>query len=359
MNFDKILRVAVNGNASDVILKTGSLPRFRHRGQLISLSDGEIITSETMKQWIEQIVPKHLHQTFEENGDIDFGYESTFGHRFRVNLFKHRQKQGMVLRVISNHVKTLEELQLPAVIKRLALSKRGLILVTGSTGSGKSTTLAAMIQKINQERSANIVTIEDPIEYIFTEDKSTIIQRELGIDVNSFENALRAALRQSPDVIFLGELRDKESTETALKAAETGHLVLSTLHTGNSIESLNRLISYFQPHQHNSIRSQLSNTLQGIISQRLVRKINGKGMIPAIEILVANARVKECIRDTEHNFAELSDAIKHGQKSYGMQSFDYSLFELYRSKKISQEEALENASARDNLKLMMQGVGAA
>ncbi len=358
MKFDQVLKVAVHGGASDIILKTGSLPRFRHRGKLVSLSDGEIISHTIMKAWVQLILPKHLQDKLENRGDIDFGYEASFGSRFRVNLFRQRQNFAIVLRVISNHIKTLEELQLPEVIKNFARMKRGLILVTGATGSGKSTTLAAMIEKINQEKSSNIVTIEDPIEFIFKDDKSTILQREIGIDVINFHGALRAALRQDPDVIYVGELRDKETTQTALMAAETGHLVMSTLHTGDAIESLTRLLTYFPPHQHSAVRSQIANTLQAIVSQRLIKKSNGKGMVPAIEILVGNARVKELIRKEESDLTDLHEAMAKGKKTYGMQTFDQSLIELYQSGAISKESALENASSRDNLRLLLSGVHA-
>ena len=260
MKLEQILKVAVRGGASDILLKTGQVPKFRHNGGLVPLQEGLPLTHEILVEWISFMMPKHIRDQFEVKGEVDYAYEATFGARFRVNCFKQRQQIGMVLRVINNNIRTVEELQLPLICNDIAGLKRGLVLVTGATGSGKTTTLAAIIQKINLERAAHIITIEDPIEYVYKEARSTINQREVGIDTESFGNALRGALRQNPDVILVGELRDQETTETALMAAETGHLVLSTLHTFDAVDSINRILSYFPPHQHKVIRSQLSST---------------------------------------------------------------------------------------------------
>jgi twitching motility protein PilT len=356
MELEKILKVAVRGGASDIILKVGALPRFRFNGELVSLSDGLVMTTELIDSWISEIMPQHLKERFKTTGDADFSFQSTSGNRFRVNAFKQRQKPGLVLRIISNHIRTIEELQLPAVLRSLAELRRGLVLVTGATGSGKTTTLAAMIQKINTDRSAHIITIEDPIEFSFKDERSTINQREIGTDSESFGAALRGALRQNPDVILVGELRDRETTETALMAAETGHLVLSTLHTIDAIEALNRIMGYFPPHQHASLRQLLAQTLKAVISQRLVQKKDGKGMVAANEVMVINAHIKDIMTKSEH-FTGLYQAVASGGDTYGMQTFDDSLIELYEAGIISKEETLTQASKRDDMQLRLRGVG--
>lgn len=356
MDLEKILKVAVRGGASDVILKTGGMPRFRFNGELVSLSDGTAITPQIMQEWIEKIMPQHLMRRLTAAGDADFSFQSQAGNRFRVNLFRQRQSYGMVLRVISNHIRTIEELQLPPILRTLAEEKRGLILVTGATGSGKTTTLASLIQKINTDRAAHIITIEDPIEFNFKDEKSTVQQREIGIDSESFQTALRGALRQNPDVILVGELRDRETTETALMAAETGHLVMSTLHTNDAVEALSRLMSYFPPHAHTSLRQMLAHTLRAVVSQRLVPKIDGRGQVAAIEVMIGNATVRDIIQKSEH-FDALYAAVRSGGNTYGMQSFDQSLFELYQSGIISKQTALSQATQKGDLELKMRGVG--
>ena len=356
MSLERILKVAVRGNASDIILKTGSLPRFRYQSELHTLTDGETITTDLMEQWIQDIVPTHLKEKLRLLVDLDFSYESQQSYRFRVNLFRQRGAFGMVLRVVTNHVRTMEELQLPPIMHNFVKEKRGLILVTGATGSGKTTTLGSIIEKINQSRAAHIVTIEDPIEFIYEEKKATINQREIGIDTESFVGALRSALRQNPDVILVGELRDRETTETALMAAETGHLVLSTLHTQDAPESISRLLSYFPPDAHATLRLMLSQTLHAIVSQRLLTRIDRKGLVPALEILLANELVREQILSGD-DLSTLKDAIRSGHETYGMQSFDQSLMALFKAGIISQEEALANASNRKDLVLAMNGIG--
>ncbi|WP_141734669.1 type IV pilus twitching motility protein PilT [Oligoflexus tunisiensis] len=354
MNLEKILKVAVRGGASDIILKPGVMPRFRFQGEILNLADGEVITPQMMMAWIGTLVPPHMKHRLQQLEDLDFAYASPLGNRFRVNLFRQKQSYAMILRVINNHIRTMEELQLPQVMHTFAEERRGLVLVTGATGSGKSTTLASIIEKINASRASHILTIEDPIEFVFTEKRSTINQREIGVDAESFAAALRSALRQNPDVILVGELRDKETTETALMAAETGHLVLSTLHTMDATESITRLLSYFPPHQHPSLKIMLSQTLKAIVSQRLVPRKDNKGMVPAIEILIANELVRENIQKGE-DFSLLKDAIRNSRNTYGMQSFDHSLLTLYKSGIITQAEALEHASNRKDLELAMQG----
>ena len=337
-----------------MILKTGSIPRFRFNGELLNLSDGAPITPQLMQEWIGVLVPQHLKVKLHELVDLDFAYTTSEGHRFRVNLFRQSQKYGLVLRVVNNHIRTMEELQLPTIMQEFPKLHRGLILVTGATGSGKSTTLASVIEKINSTRAAHIITIEDPIEFIFKEKKATINQREIGTDTIDFQSALRSALRQNPDVILVGELRDKETTETALMAAETGHLVLSTLHTMDAVESLTRLLSYFPPHQHDSLRIMLSQTINYIVSQRLIPKNDQKGLVPALEILAANELVREEIRKGD-DFSVLKDAIKNSQESYGMQSFDQSLLFLVRKGVITEHTALKYATNRKDLELALRG----
>lgn len=356
MRLEQVLKVAVHGGASDVILKIGNRPKFRHNGNLLSLSDGEIISEQIMEEWKKEIIPAHLQEQISLSGEIDFGFNAAFGTRFRVNAFKQRGKLGMVLRVISNAIKSIDDLNLPPVISTTSTLKRGLVLVTGATGSGKSTTLAAIVQKINLTRAAHIITIEDPIEFYYQDAASTINQREIGEDTKSFSLALRASLRQNPDVILVGELRDAEATETALMAAETGHLVLSTLHTQDAVDSLTRLMSYFPPYQHKSIRIQLANTLQMIVAQRLVPKADGKGRVAACEILVGNSFVKEAILNGE-NFESIEEAIKKGQTNYGMQSFDQALVQLLSQNLITEQQALLEASSRENMSLLLSGVG--
>lgn len=356
MDLEKILKVAVRGGASDVLLKTGAVPRFRFNGELVSLSDGQLVTAEVMQQWINKILPKHLNKRLEVTGDADFSFQSQGGNRFRVNLFRQRQAYGIVMRVIATHIRTLEELQLPSILSTLTQERRGLILVTGATGSGKTTTLAAMLQKINLDRAAHIITIEDPIEFSFKDERSTVNQREVGIDSESFSSALRGAMRQNPDVILVGELRDQETTETALKAAETGHLVMSTLHTIDAVEAMTRLLTYFPPHQHPSVRQMIANTLKAVVSQRLVPRVDGKGQSAANEILINNSTVRDII--TRGDLMSLHNVIAAGGDTYGMQSFDDSLLDLYQLGIISKESALTEASSREDLLLRMRGVSA-
>lgn len=356
MQIEQILKVAVRGGASDIILKVGSGPKFRFNGNLVPLSDGETITAEAMEAWISSIIPPNLKERFHKTGDIDFAMETSAGYRFRVNVYKQRQKYGIVMRVISNHIRTIEELQLPQVLRDLAMERRGLILVTGVTGSGKSTTLASMLQRINVERAAHVVTIEDPIEFNFVDAVATFTQREVGLDTMDFSSALRAALRQNPDVIFVGELRDEETCATALQAAETGHLVFSTLHTGDAVESLNRILSFFPPHHQATIRAVMASTLRAVISQRLVQRASGKGQIAAMEILVSNSFVKDSIAKGAP-IETLRSAIESGHETYGMQSFDQSLLELFRQGMISEAACLEHATSASNMQLQLQGLG--
>jgi twitching motility protein PilT len=292
---------------------------------------------------------------FEETREVDLAYGIPGLGRFRVNAFQQRGSVGVVFRVIPFGVKTIESLHLPPVIGQIAMEQRGLVLVTGTTGSGKSTTLASMIEHINTNRTCHIMTIEDPIEFLIRDRRSIVNQREIGVDTQSFSNALRAALRQDPDVILVGEMRDFETIETALTAAETGHLVMSTLHTLDATETINRIISVFPPYQQKQIRLQLGAILRAVVSQRLVPRSDGKGRVPALEVLVTTARVRECIGDKDRT-KEIHDAIAKGFTTYGMQTFDQSLMHLVKKGLVTYEESLKHVSNPDDFALRFRGI---
>jgi twitching motility protein PilT len=294
-------------------------------------------------------------QRFEEFREADLAYGIPGLGRFRVNAFQQRGTIGIVFRVIPFGVKSMDQLHLPKVIEKIAMENRGLILVTGTTGSGKSTTLASMIDYINSNKTCHIMTIEDPIEFLIRDRRSIVNQREIGVDTQSFANALRAALRQDPDVILVGEMRDFETIETALTAAETGHLVMSTLHTLDATETINRIISVFPPYQQKQVRLQLASILKAVISQRLVPRADGRGRVPALEVLVSTARVRECVSDKDRT-KELHDAISKGCTTYGMQSFDQSLMSLVKQALVSYEEALKHVSNPDDFALRFRGI---
>jgi twitching motility protein PilT len=353
MQLDQILIAAVRGGASDVVLKTGSMPKFRFRGDLIAPSNATVITPEMMMAWLQHLLPADRRDLRKER---DFAYQASDGSRFRINAFMQRGSYTIVARVVLSHIRSLSELQMPATLTGLGELKRGLVLVTGVTGSGKSTTLAAMIQQINQSRPAHIVTIEDPIEYLIADKLATIEQREVGIDTESFGSALRAAMRQNPDVIMVGELRDQETAETALRAAETGHLVLSTLHTSDASESLNRIIGMFPPEQTENIRRSLASSIAAIISQRLVPRADGRGMIAVLEILIGSPAVKEQILKAD-DLSGMRSLIKEGKELYGMQSFDDALLTLVTNGIITKSVAIANATSAADLELRLSGVG--
>ena len=356
MNLEQLLQVAVRGGASDIIIKTQGVPRFRFNGELISLKEGVPVSSALMGEWLAELLPSHLRSTFETEGDVDFAYTSTGGFRFRVNLFKQRGEIAIAMRVVVSHVRTLEELQLPSTLGDLALQKRGLILVTGATGSGKSTTLTAMLQHINQRRRSHIVTVEDPIEVSLNDDLSTINQREIGRDCRSFSAALRATLRQDPDVILVGELRDEETTDLALKASETGHLVMATLHTASAADALTRLLSYFPAAKHQVIRQTLSQTLRAVISQRLVPRQDGRSQVAALEIMTASTAIQELIIDPTKGFFGLHDIMARSPEDGRFRTFDQSLIELVGRGIISEKVALEYATNPGDMSLKHRGV---
>jgi twitching motility protein PilT len=355
MELNDILRIAVKGQASDIHLKAGLPPLFRVDGALVPLKDGERLQPDQLHNMLSTITTPGQKQHFDASHEVDLAYSIAGLGRFRVNAFMQRGTIGIVFRVIPFGVKTIEQLELPKVVERIAMENRGLILVTGTTGSGKSTTLAAMIDYINSNRTCHIITIEDPIEFLIRDKRSMVNQREVGVDTGSFAAALRGALRQDPDVILVGEMRDFETIQTALTAAETGHLVMSTLHTIDATETITRIVSVFPPHQQQQIRLQISSVVKGIISQRLVPKSDGRGRIPAVEVLVSTARIRECIGDKERQ-GEIHDAIAKGFTTYGMQTFDQSLMALIKKGMVSYDEALMHVANPDDFALRFKGI---
>ena len=355
MELNEILAIAVKAKGSDIHLKAGVPPIVRIDGTLRAIPNAERLTSEAVRAMAVAIMSERQRKIFEESYEVDLSYGVPGLGRFRVNAFAQRGTIAMVLRAIPIAIPTLDSLNLPPVLKKLALEHRGLILVTGTTGSGKSTTLASMIDYINENRTCNIITVEDPIEYLHKDKKSLISQREVGFDTLSFGKALTSALRQDPDVILVGEMRDHETIEIALTAAETGHLVLSTLHTLDAAETINRVISVFPPYHQKQVRMQLSSILKGAVSQRLVPRCDGKGRVPAVEIMIGTARIKDCI-DDEDKTKQIYDAIAQGYTSYGMQTFDQSLMQLLGKKLISYEEALNQSSNPDDFALKFSGI---
>jgi len=355
IDLNQILKVALKGGASDIHLKSGLPPMFRVDGALVPLKSGERLTPDDIAQTAFAIMNPLQKQRFDEYHEVDLAHGIPGLGRFRVNVFQQRGTVGIVFRVIPFGVKTIEELHLPKVVEKIAEEQRGLILVTGTTGSGKSTSLASMLEYINSVRTAHIMTVEDPIEFLIRDKRSIVNQREIGVDTHSFSNALRAALRQDPDVILVGEMRDFETIETALTAAETGHLVMSTLHTLDATETINRIISVFPPYQQKQVRLQLAAVLKAVISQRLVPRSDGKGRVPALEVMVSTARVRECIGDKDRT-KEIQDAIAKGFTSYGMQTFDQSLMSHVKSGLITYEEALRHVSNPDDFALRFRGI---
>jgi twitching motility protein PilT len=353
-NFKAVLQRMIQQNASDLHLKVGRPPVLRINGELQQL-DLPPLKPEDLKQLAEQIMTPKQVKEFTENKEADFAIGVPGIGRFRVNVFQQRGTIAYALRLVPYQVKNVTELNLPPVVEEIAMKPRGLVLVTGVTGSGKSTALAAMIQHINERRHANVITIEDPIEFLHRDINCNINQREVGTDTGNFGSALRRVLRQDPDVILIGEIRDLETLEVALKAASTGHTVFSTLHTTDATQTINRVLSFYAPHQQSEVRFSLSSALQAVISLRLVPRSDKPGRVPACEILINTAAVRDQIRDMSKSL-NIPDLIKEGTVQYGMQSFDQSLMHWYTQRVISYESAMFYATNPSEFALRTQGV---
>src|SRR5437868_1886386 len=355
MNIDDLLRLAIERKASDLHLKVGNYPQLRVDGDLVPMIEQSRVSAEDMLNMAFSMMSNRQKQRFKETAELDMAYGVPGLGRFRVNVFQQRGNVGLVLRVIPTKIRALDDLYLPRIIDHICEEQRGLVLVTGVTGSGKSTTLAAMIDRINSSRPEHIMTIEDPIEFLHRDKKGFVNQREVEVDTPSFGSALRASLRQDPDVILVGEMRDLETISTALHAAETGHLVFSTLHTLDAVETINRIIAVFPPPEQKQIRLQLAAVLRAVVSQRLVRRSDAEGRVPAVEVMINTAYIRECILVPEKTRA-VRDAISAGTSQYGMQTFDQSLWDLFQAGLVAYETAVENASNADDFKLRMQGI---
>jgi twitching motility protein PilT len=355
VDIEGILREGVRRQASDIHLKHGSHPIYRVNGALIRWEDVPQLDRDAMSVLTQALLSDFHCKRLADGLQVDAGYGHPEFGRFRVNVFYQRGELQAALRLIPPRVRQIRELNLPPVIERIALERRGLILVTGTTGSGKSTTLASMIDHVNRLQSRHVITVEDPIEYLHQDEVCVITQREIGVDCVTFAAGLRGALRQDPDVILVGEMRDLETIETAILAAETGHLVMSTLHTLDATETITRIISAFPEHARTQARLILANIIKGVISQRLVPRADGKGMAPAVEVMVSTGLIKECIMMPDRTH-EIRDAIARGYTTYGMQTFDQSLMALWRENLITFEEALAQSTNPDDFALKARGI---
>jgi twitching motility protein PilT len=353
-DIDGLLKYMADQGSSDLHLKAGSPPAVRLNGRLVVLRDLQVLTPEHTRSLALGMMDERQREGFEGRQESDFAYSLPGVGRFRVNVFHQRGSIGMTLRRVTTDRASIEDLGLPPVVRTLADEPRGMVLVTGTAGSGKTTTLAAMIDHINHSRDGHIVTIEDPIEVLHKDDRCIVNQREIGIDTDSYAEALRHVVRQDPDVILIGEMRDHETVSAALTAAEIGNLVFSTLHTIDSTETINRVIDFFPPYQQKQIRLMLASTLRGIISQRLIPSING-GLVPAVEVLVMTGTVKEYIIDPSQTF-KIKDAMEEGEY-YGMQTFDQSLLRLYQQGKITMDDAMAMANNAHDFKIKIRQLG--
>jgi twitching motility protein PilT len=355
-DLDAALRHLVEAGGSDLHLKVPSKPLIRLDGELVAIPDSTEMDGDTTMACVRQMLDDQAKlEEFANEREVDFAYAIPGLARFRVNAFYQRGSVSLVIRAIPINIMTIEDLNLPPVIRDLADEERGIVLLTGTTGSGKSTTLAAMIDHINSTKSRHIVTIEDPIEFLHTDKRSAINQREVGFDTGSFKRAMRRVLRQDPDVILIGELRDEETVQTALSAAETGHLVLSTVHTLDATETVNRLIEFFPPHMHQQVRAMIAGTLKGAISQRLVRTTGGKGRVATCEVLRSTGRVKDMILDPLQT-GKLHEVISEGGY-YGMQTFDQALFDHLKAGRIEMEDAVAASTSPHDFKLLVAADG--
>jgi twitching motility protein PilT len=353
MNLKQMLSEMLKNKGSDLHLRVGIRPYIRVNGVLRHI-DADPISVETMQTVVTQLLSEAQQQKFQKRNEMDLALSVARLGRFRINLFRQRGTTGVAIRAVNTSIPSFEELHLPESLSKLAEERRGLIIITGTTGSGKSTTLAAMLEHMNINSTRNILTIEDPIEYIFRDKECIIAQREVGGDTESFASALRHAFRQDPDVILIGEVRDLETMSIALTAADTGHLVLTTLHTLNTMETISRIISFFPPHQHQQIRLLLAGTLKAIVCQRLLTRHDMPGLVPALEIMVNTAAIRDCFVDPD-KFTNILDLIESGSQ-YGMQSFDQAIMRAYKRGLISLEEAMNNASNADDFDMRVKGV---
>ncbi len=350
LEFKELLKKCEEENASDLHITVGMPPVLRVNGSLIPVCDIKLTPDDTTK-YAKEILGDKLYSEYNEKGEIDTSYSEKGVGRFRVNVFKQRGSDALALRVVPLQVPTLEKLNMPSIIKDLTEKTRGLILVTGPTGSGKSTTLAAMINEINNSRKCHVMTLEDPIEYLHKHKKSIINQREIGEDTKSYKNALKSALREDPDVIFIGEMRDLDTISIAITAAETGHLVLSTLHTLGASKTINRIVDVFPPHQQQQIKVQLAAVLEGVVSQQLIKKSDGKGRVCALEIMTVNSAIRNLIREGK---THQIDSVVQTSSKVGMKTMDMSLVELCKKGDISIEEAMTYAIDRDIVMRMIK-----
>ncbi len=355
MDVNDLLKIAVERGASDLHLKVGNYPMLRLHGHLVPAAEERRLTHEDTAAFAAAVMSTAQRQKFSKLQEIDVAYAVAGLGRFRCNVYQQRGTVGMVLRVIPIGAKPIEELGLPPVVRKIASEERGLILVTGTTGSGKSTTLASMLDHINATRNCHVMTIEDPIEFLHRDQRALINQREVEVDTPSFASALRAALRQDPDVILLGEMRDLETMETALIAAETGHLVLSTLHTMDATETINRVVGAFPPHQRKQIRLQLATVLKAVISQRLLPRADGSGRSLAAEVMINTPFIRSCILSRAKT-TQIPAAIAEGTSQYGMQTFDQAIFNLYQTGQVTYEEAVRWVTNLDEFKLRIDGI---
>jgi twitching motility protein PilT len=354
---DALLRALAESDGSDLHIKVGSPPRIRVHGVLRKVEGEDVLTPADTKAMAGSVMRPDVAERFDNAADADFAYSVPGLGRFRANAFRQRGSVALVFRLVRTSAASFGRLGVPDVVGRLALEHRGLVLVTGPTGSGKTTTLAAMIDHINMTRECHIITIEDPIEVLHADKRAAINQREIGMDAESFASAMRASMRQDPDVILVGEMRDEETVAAALSAAETGHLVMSTLHTIDATETVNRIVDFFPPHQQQQIRTALAGSLKGIVCQRLVPTADGNGRVPAIEIMVNNGRTQQCILDPMLT-SEMHEIIADGEY-YGMQTFDQALAKLVAARRIDLRAAMVAASKPQDLKVMLQQRGLA
>jgi len=355
MHINDLLKLASDRRASDLHLKVGSHPVVRMAGELVPLVETKRLMQEDTIAMAFSIMTNRQKQKFKDNLEIDIAYSVPGLGRFRCNVFQQRGTVGLVLRVIPVKIQTVKGLGLPPVIEKIAQEQRGLVLCTGTTGSGKSTTLASIIDHINTNRCEHIITIEDPIEFLHRDKKSIVNQREVEVDTKSFAAAVRSAMRQDPDVILVGEMRDHETIEVAITAAETGHLVLSTLHTLDATETVNRIIGVFPPHQQKQVRLQLAGVLRAVVSMRLVPRADGKGRVPAVEVMITTGFIRDCIINKDKTKL-IPEAIASGVSQYGMQTFDQAVYYLCKKGLVTEEEALRRATNPDEFKMRMQGI---